>query len=70
MDIVLLEIINASLRYFVEYEELRRLKVWTRPDYDDKVAISPFWISREAMIDWKNKNLSTKQLLVGREDYR
>lgn len=65
----ILKIAGCSIEFLLNFPELKRLSIWTRPEYDDKIAISSFWWSRENLIEWGQNKFTDYQLLERRKEY-
>lgn len=65
----ILKVARCSVEFLLVFPELKRLSIWTRPEYDDKIAISSFWWLRENVIEWNQNKLTDFQLLELRKEY-
>jgi len=65
----ILRIAKCSIDFLLNFPELKRLSIWTRPEYEDMVAISSFWWSRENLIEWGQIKFTDNQLLELRKKY-
>lgn len=59
----ILRIAECAIEFLLNFPELKRLSIWTRPEYEDMVAISSFWWSRENLIEWSQNKFTDYQLL-------
>jgi hypothetical protein len=69
MNTNIMKIAECSIEFLLNFPELKRLSIWTRPEYDDKIAISSFWWSREDVIEWSRNMLTDYQLFELRQEY-